>query len=484
VGGEDAAVLGASGESCAACDAPLATDQRYCLNCGERRGPPRLDPLAHARGSAGAREIPPPPPPQGPRMPSPRVTGIATLLVLAFGIAAATAAGPHASATLASAPPRRTIIVVQAPAPGPAPVQPVPAGTPPPESTPAPEPEPSTPESSAPETSAPDSLAPETPAPTQEQASKPKQTTPDDSTPGDETSKPTVKHIWVVALTGHTMAEALADPSPMPYLSGTLRPKGLLLSGYNPALPGGLANLIAMISGQRPTAQQRGACPAYVDVDPKARTGCIFAKDVDTLPGQLTAVGKTWRAYVEDSDVAPDSSQAPDTCRHPAPGGPLEPVMARNPLLFFHAIVDTPDCSANTAGMSRLLPDSEDAESAPTFSLVIPNGCHDGADQPCAPGAPAGAAAADAWLAQQVGPLLASKAYTDDGMVVVTFDTGPDFHAAVGALVISDAVDAGGTDDGDYRPANLLRTFEDLFSLDPLGRAKDVHAVTVTKPSR
>src|SRR5262249_56469580 len=97
---------------------------------------------------------------------------------------------------------------------------------------------------------------PESSAP--DQSSKPKQTTPDDSTPADETPKPTVKHIWVVALTGHTMAEALADPSPMPYLSGTLRPKGLLLSGYKPNLPGGLANLIAMISGQRPTAQQRG----------------------------------------------------------------------------------------------------------------------------------------------------------------------------------------------------------------------------------
>jgi hypothetical protein len=275
------------------------------------------------------------------------------------------------------------------------------------------------------------------------------------------------------------MDEALADPSPMPYLSGTLRPKGLLLSGYKPALPGGLANLIALVSGQRPTAQQRGNCPAYNDVDLQARTGCVFAKDVETLPGQLTAVGKTWRAYVEDSDAG----QPPDTCRHPAPGGPLEPAMARNPYLFFHAIVDTPDCAANTAGTSRLVPDTEDAESAPTLSLVIPNACHDGADQACADGAPAGLGVADAWLKEQLDPLLASKAYKDDGLVLVTFDTAPDPAKPLGALVISDAVDAGATDDGDYRPANLLRTFEDLFSVDPLGRAKDVHAVAVTKPS-
>jgi hypothetical protein len=54
----------------------------------------------------------------------------------------------------------------------------------------------------------------------------------------------------------------------------------------------------------------------------------------------------------------------------------------------------------------------------------------------------------------------------------------------VGALLISDAVDAGATDDGDYRPANLLRTLEDGFTLDALGRAKHVHAVSITNPSR
>jgi hypothetical protein len=158
--------------------------------------------------------------------------------------------------------------------------------------------------------------------------------------------------------------------------------------------------------------------------------------------------------------------------------------MARNPLLLFHAIVDTPDCAANTAGTSRLVPDADDAESAPNLSLVIPNACHDGADQPCAPGAPAGPGAADAWLKEQLEPLLASKAYKDGGLVLVTFDTGSDPTKPVGALLVSDAVEAGGTDDGDYRPANLLRTLEDGFALDPLGRAQHVHAVSITKPSR
>jgi hypothetical protein len=35
--------LGSPGEPCEECGAPLAADQRYCLNCGHRRGGPRVD---------------------------------------------------------------------------------------------------------------------------------------------------------------------------------------------------------------------------------------------------------------------------------------------------------------------------------------------------------------------------------------------------------------------------------------------------------
>jgi len=36
-------VFGEHGEPCQDCGAPLAADQRYCLNCGKRRGGPRVD---------------------------------------------------------------------------------------------------------------------------------------------------------------------------------------------------------------------------------------------------------------------------------------------------------------------------------------------------------------------------------------------------------------------------------------------------------
>ena len=57
-------VLGEAGESCRECGGPLAVDQRYCLNCGRRRGEPRVDFEQHLpakNGAAGNGAIAPPP---------------------------------------------------------------------------------------------------------------------------------------------------------------------------------------------------------------------------------------------------------------------------------------------------------------------------------------------------------------------------------------------------------------------------------------
>ena len=39
----DTQLATSSAERCTGCGNPLALDQRYCLNCGKRRGGPRVD---------------------------------------------------------------------------------------------------------------------------------------------------------------------------------------------------------------------------------------------------------------------------------------------------------------------------------------------------------------------------------------------------------------------------------------------------------
>jgi sporulation related protein len=46
--------LGEEGEACQSCGAPLAADQRYCLNCGERRADPRVDYAQYLQGNGDA----------------------------------------------------------------------------------------------------------------------------------------------------------------------------------------------------------------------------------------------------------------------------------------------------------------------------------------------------------------------------------------------------------------------------------------------
>src|ERR671934_1917819 len=136
--------LGARGDPCAECGAPLAADQRYCLSWGARPGPARVDWRAFAL---------PAPPPAGAaeagtashgafslgalELVSPRVATAAVLALFGFGVFAGTLAGPRAGDTLASS---RRVIVVDAP--------PAAAAQSPPAATPEPAPAPAQPDTS------------------------------------------------------------------------------------------------------------------------------------------------------------------------------------------------------------------------------------------------------------------------------------------------------------------------------------------------
>lgn len=99
-----------SGDQCASCGALLATDQRYCLECGQRRGDPRL-PFMDAvvlMDAVQRPQGPPPPPPKKKRTGvSPNaalIAGVGTLL-LALGIGVLIGrSGNHEVAQTAAAP--------------------------------------------------------------------------------------------------------------------------------------------------------------------------------------------------------------------------------------------------------------------------------------------------------------------------------------------------------------------------------------------
>lgn len=80
-------VLGKAGEPCRECGAPLAADQRYCLNCGRRRGEPRLDFRRHVSAPANPATNGATPAPAQPALPEEKPQRDYTPLAAVGGIA-------------------------------------------------------------------------------------------------------------------------------------------------------------------------------------------------------------------------------------------------------------------------------------------------------------------------------------------------------------------------------------------------------------
>jgi hypothetical protein len=94
-------------ENCLSCGGAMAEDQRYCLNCGVRRGETRL-PFTQVMAAAEPTPPPPPDPPQSPSLAItwPVAAGGAAVLVLALGVGVLIGHGTAGNGKVASATPQ------------------------------------------------------------------------------------------------------------------------------------------------------------------------------------------------------------------------------------------------------------------------------------------------------------------------------------------------------------------------------------------
>jgi hypothetical protein len=196
------------------------------------------------------------------------------------------------------------------------------------------------------------------------------------------------------------------------------------------------------------------------------------------------------------------TATAAQTCRHPPLNQPDDTQSAEvgdqyaarhNPFVYFHSIIDSPDCAGRDVDLDRL-PAALDADDVPEYVFISPNLCHDGHDTPCVDGQPGGLVSADGFLREWVPRILSSRAYHDGGLLVVTFDESESDASSccvddapntpnagglqpgpgggrIGAVLLSPFIAPGTTNDTPYNHYSFLRTVEDLFSLAPLGNA-------------
>jgi hypothetical protein len=350
-------------------------------------------------------------------MPTPRSAAIAVLTVLGFGVLLGGLTGPAAQSA------------------GIAPIVLYSEAEPPPPAEPAPEPvtEPVEPVAVAAAPPAAVEVPLEAEAPEEPLAAPPKKKLPPELP--EEPGLPPVQHVFVIVLADHGFEETYGPSSTATYISKTLAEKGELLPNYYAVTTGDLANEIALLSGQGPNPATAVNCPEYKDfavptlnaTGQAEGEGCVYPAETETLPGQLVAAKKTWKAYI--GGIGNGLAGEPTTCRHPAIGEadtaqaprPADPYETwRNPFVYFHSIVDSPECVERDVGLEQLSVDLKKETRTPSLSYIAPDACHDGSETPCEPGAPAGLAAAQPWLETVIGEIEASPAYKTSGLIAIT----------------------------------------------------------------
>jgi phosphatidylinositol-3-phosphatase len=243
---------------------------------------------------------------------------------------------------------------------------------------------------------------------------------------------PAIQHVFLIMLSQEGYNETFNPAGGDSYLSSTLPAEGELIQNYYGVAGSPLANEIALLSGQGPTQQTAADCPSYNALTATGKgyngqvlgDGCVYPAGTQTLMDQLTAAHKTWRAYIEGLTKS---------CGHPGLGT-ADPVTSStgqpyaawtNPMIFFGSLTSSKDCRKGDVALGQLKADLKRKSKTPSFSYIAPSPCDDGSAQPCAPGAPAGLGPADKFLQSVLAEIKASPAYKSGGLILVTADEAP-----------------------------------------------------------
>src|SRR5262249_4273230 len=114
---------------------------------------------------------------------------------------------------------------------------------------------------------------------------------------------------------------------------------------------------------------------------------------------QLTTAGISWRAYMEGMSGTCLSSPYPYALKH-------------DPFAYYGG-----PCPPQVVPFTKFTTDMRGA-SVPAFVWITPGLCHDGHD--CS------TTVADRWLSQTVPQILATAAWKNNGLLVITWDEGED----------------------------------------------------------
>ncbi len=166
------------------------------------------------------------------------------------------------------------------------------------------------------------------------------------------------------------------------------------------------------------------------------------------LGAQLDQAGLSWKAYMEAMDRGCFNSGYPYALKH-------------NPFAYYGGA-----CPANVVPLNRL--EADLAAGAPRFVWITPDLCHDTHDCPVQAG--------DDFLAGLIPGLLATPAWQNHGLLLITWDEAFSADNRVPAILVTPGVWKRQSD-ARYDHYSLLATVEDWLGLPRLALAGQASAM-------
>lgn len=249
----------------------------------------------------------------------------------------------------------------------------------------------------------------------------------------EKQSVPHFRHVVLIVFENHEVDDVLGSSDAPTF--NRLGSQYATISNYTAVAHPSLPNYLALVSGST----------QGIDSD---CTDCIVAGR--SLADTLAASRKTWKTYAEG---------LPRTGFTGASSGRY--AKKHNPFVYFRRNL-TPARLQRVVPLSRFLPDVR-GRRLPTFSLVIPDLCHDMHDCSVSTG--------DTWLASFLKPLLRGSVLKRSAVFVV-FDEGTSDVGGGGriaALALGPLVRPHSKSTGATNHYGLLRTIESGLRLPLLG---------------
>src|SRR5881396_2238284 len=201
---------------------------------------------------------------------------------------------------------------------------------------------------------------------------------------GGGTPAPPAGHLVIVVEENSDYSDVIGNTT-MPYLNGLAQQYALATQYYADTHPS-IGNYFELATGQILTNND----------------GSSTIETVDNIVRELVAAGKTWKSYAEG---------LPSVGFTGATSGRY--ARKHNVFALLSDVVNDPVQVNNLVPFTQFATDLANG-TLPQFSNIVPDLCNDAHD--CS------LTVADTWLQNNIGPLIQSSVFQQDGLLIIVFD--------------------------------------------------------------